>query len=104
MDRIRRDDQVVVLAGKDRGKRGQVREVAKVQKRVFVQGLNMVQRHQKQRSEREQAGIITKEAAIHVSNVRLICKACQQPTRITRRVRADGVKVRVCKLCQQDID
>lgn len=104
MDRIRRDDQIVVLAGKERGKRGQVRDVVKSQKRVFVQGLNIVQRHQKQRSEREQAGIISKEAALHVSNVKLICKSCLEPTRVTTRVRPDGVKVRVCKQCQEDID
>jgi large subunit ribosomal protein L24 len=104
MDRIRRDDQVLILAGKERGKRGQVREVVKSQKRVFVQGMNLVQRHQKQRSEREQAGIISKEAALHVSNVKLICKACQKPTRVGTRVRTDGVKVRVCKQCEEDMD
>jgi large subunit ribosomal protein L24 len=104
VNRIKRDDQVLVLTGKERGKRGQVREVITSQKRVVVQGLNMVQRHQKQRTEREPAGIISKEAALHVSNVKLICKACQKPTRITSRVRTDGVKVRVCKQCHQDID
>jgi len=104
MKRIKRDDQVLVLAGKERGKRGQVRDVLRSQDRVVVQGLNMVHRHQKQRNEREPAGIIQKEASIHVSNVKLICKACQKPTRITSRVRTDGVKVRVCKQCQQDID
>ena len=104
MQRIKRDDQVLVLTGKERGKRGQVREVLRTQKRVVVQGMNMVMRHQKQRTEREPAGIITKEAAIHVSNVKLICKTCLKPTRVTLRVRTDGVKVRVCKQCQQDID
>jgi large subunit ribosomal protein L24 len=102
--RIKRDDQVLVLGGKERGKRGQVRDVLRSQDRVVVQGLNMVHRHQKQRNEREPAGIIQKEAAIHVSNVKLICKACQKPTRVTSRVRTDGVKVRVCKQCQEDID
>ena len=104
MRRIKRDDQVLVLTGKERGKRGQVREVLRSQERVVIQGLNMVHRHQKQRKEREPAGIIQKEAAIHVSNVKLICKACLKPTRITSRVRTDGVKVRVCKQCHQDID
>lgn len=104
MQRIKRDDQVLVLAGKERGKRGQVRDVLRSKDRVVVQGLNMVQRHQKQRNEREPAGIIQKEAAIHVSNVKLICKSCQKPTRVTARVRTDGVRVRVCKQCQEDID
>ena len=104
MQRIKRDDQVLVLSGKEAGKRGQVRDVLLDQRRVVIQGLNMVKRHQKQRSERDPAGIIAREAAIHVSNVKLICKACQKPTRVTSRVRTDGVKVRVCKQCHQDID
>ena len=104
MKRIKRDDQILVLTGKERGKRGQVREVLQAKDRVVVQGLNMVKRHQKQRTEREPAGIIAKEASIHVSNVKLICKACQKPTRATFRIRTDGVKVRVCKLCHQDVD
>ena len=104
MQRIRRDDMVRVLGGKERGKQGQVREVLLKQERVIIQGLNMVKRHQRQRSERTPAGIIEKEGSIHVSNVRLICRACQQPTRVTFRARPDGVKVRVCKKCNQNID
>ena len=104
MQRIKRDDTVLVIAGKERGKQGQVREVLLAKQRVVVQGLNMVKRHQRQKSEREPAGIIAKEAPIHVSNVKLICRACQKPTRTHARVRTDGVKVRVCHKCQQDID
>jgi len=104
MQRIKRDDLVLVLTGKERGKQGQVREVLRGRERVIVQGLNMVKRHQRQRSEREPAGIIEKEAPIHVSNVKLICRACQKPTRVGHRVRADGVKVRICHKCAQDID
>ena len=104
MRKIRRDDQVLVTSGKERGKRGQVREVLVKKDRVVVQGLNMVKRHQRQRSEREPAGIIEKEAPIHISNVKLICRLCQKPPRITSRVRPDGVKVRVCRKCGEDID
>jgi large subunit ribosomal protein L24 len=104
MHRIKRDDQVVVLGGRERGKRGQVREVLVDKNRVVVQGLNMVKRHQKQRTEREPAGIIAKEGPIHVSKVKLICKACQQPTRVAFRVRTDGVKVRICRKCHEDVD
>jgi large subunit ribosomal protein L24 len=104
MRKIRRDDQVLVTAGKERGKRGQVREVFSKHQRVVVQGLNMVKRHQRQRSEREPAGIIEKEAPIHISNVKLICTSCQKPARVTFRVRPDGVKVRVCRLCGEDVD
>ena len=64
----------------------------------------MVKRHQRQRSEREPAGIIEKEAPIHISNVKLICRACQKPARVGFRLRSDGVKVRVCRSCSQDVD
>jgi len=104
MRKIRRDDLVVVRSGKERGKQGQVREVLTNKQRVVVQGLNMVKRHQTQRSEREPAGIIEKEAPIHISNVKLICRACQKPARVGFRVRSDGVKVRVCRSCGEDVD
>jgi large subunit ribosomal protein L24 len=104
MRRIKRDDMVLVLAGKARGKQGQVREVLPSHDRVIISGLNMVKRHQRQRTEREPAGIIEKEAPIHISNVKLICRACQKPTRVTFRVRSDGVKVRVCRACSQDVE
>ncbi len=104
MRKIKRDDQVLVVTGKERGKQGQVREVLTQKDRVIVQGLNMVKRHQRQRSEREPAGIIEKEAPIHISNVKLICKACLKPVRTGVRVRPDGVKVRVCRSCGEDID
>ncbi len=104
MQRIRRDDLVLVISGKERGKQGQVREVLTSRQRLVIQGLNMVKRHQRQQSERNPAGIIEKEAPIHVSNVKLICRACQKPTRVSFRVRSDGAKVRVCHVCHQDID
>jgi large subunit ribosomal protein L24 len=104
MQRIKRDDQVLVITGKERGKRGQVHQVITKSQRVVIQGLNLVKRHSRQRSEREPAGIIQKEAPIHVSNVKLICRACEKPTRVRFRVRTDGVKVRVCHECEQDID
>lgn len=104
MQRIKRDDLVLVITGKERGKQGQVREVLTGRQRVVIQGLNMVKRHQRQRTERNPAGIIEKEAPIHVSNVKLICRACQKPARVGFRTRTDGVKVRVCRACGQDID
>ena len=104
MRKIRRDDMVLVTNGKERGKRGQVREVFTKQDRAIVQGLNLVKRHQRQQSERTPAGIIEKEAPIHMSNLKLICRACQKPTHVGFRVRPDRVKVRVCHLCSEDID
>ena len=104
MQRIRRDDTVLVTSGKERGKQGQVREVLLRKQRIVIQGLNMVKRHQRQQSERNPAGIIEKEAPIHVSNVKLICKVCRKPTRVRFGVRGDNVKVRVCKQCGEEID
>jgi len=104
MQHIKRDDLVLVIAGKERGKQGQVHAVLGEKDRVIVQGLNMVKRHQRQRSEREPAGIIAKEAPIHLSNVKLICRSCSKPTRVGFRVRPDGVKVRICRKCGQDVD
>jgi large subunit ribosomal protein L24 len=104
MRKIRRDDQVYVTTGKERGKRGQVRQVLTKNDRVVVAGLNLVKRHQRQRDERTPAGIIEKEGSIHISNLKLICTACQKPTKVGFRTRTDGVKVRFCHLCEQDID
>ena len=104
MRRIKRDDLVLVRSGKERGKQGQVREVLDDGQKVVVQGLNMVKRHQRQRSERNPAGIIEKEAPLQASILKLICRACEKPARVGFRVRSDGVKVRVCRACGQDID
>ena len=104
MQRIRRDDTVLVIRGKERGKQGQVHQVDPAKNRIFVTGVNMVKRHQRQQDERTPAGIIEKEAPIHTSNVKLVCRACEKPVRVGFRIRSDGVKVRVCKSCEQDID
>jgi large subunit ribosomal protein L24 len=103
MRRIRRDDQVMVISGKERGKQGQVREVLPKQERVIVSGLNMVKRHKRSTDQRTPAGIIEKEGPIHVSNVKLICTSCQKPTRVRFRVGNDGTKIRVCRSCGEDI-
>lgn len=104
MKRIKRDDTVFVTRGRERGKQGQVHQVLQGKNRIVITGLNMVKRHQRQKDERTPAGIIEKEAPIHVSNVKLVCRACEKPVRVSFRVRTDGVKVRVCKSCGQDID
>ena len=104
MRRIKRDDTVVVITGKEKGKQGQVREVLPREDRVIIQGVNLVKRHRRQTVQGTPAGIIEQEAPIHVSNVKLVCPACQKPVRVGFRVRSDGVKVRVCKSCRQDID
>jgi len=104
VQRIKRDDTVLVIAGKARGKQGQVRQVLPDERRVLVQGVNMIKRHMRQRAMGAPAGIVEKEAPLHISKVMLICKSCNHPVRVGFRVRSDGVKVRVCRACGQDVD
>ena len=104
MANIRRDDMVVVLAGKDRGKTGKVNRVIREKDRLVVAGVNIATKHVKNRPGIRQAGIIHVEAPLHVSNVMLVCPTCNKPTRVGHTIREDGVKVRVCKHCQQIID
>jgi large subunit ribosomal protein L24 len=102
--KIRKDDTVVITAGKDSGKRGKVRRVWPDEERVIVEGANMIKRHSRARRAARQAGIIELEAPLHVSNVMLVCSKCGKPTRVGFQFLADGKRVRVCKSCQEVID
>lgn len=103
---VRTGDNVLVISGRERGKTGQISRVLRKEERVIVGGLNFVKRHTKPRPGVVQAGIIEKEAPIHVSNVMLICPACNRPTRVGHRMfeEAGGQrKMRVCKRCGEII-
>ena len=102
--KIRKNDTVVIIAGKDKGKRGKVRRAWPDKERGIVEGANMIKRHSRARRAARQAGIIELEAPIHVSNVMLVCEKCGTPTRVGFQFLADGKKVRVCKSCQEVID
>ncbi len=102
--KIRRNDTVQVAAGKDRGRRGDVRQVLPDDGRAVVTGVNMVKKHQRARSPQEPGGIITAEAPIRLDNLRLVCAACDRPTRVGFRRLEDGRKVRYCKRCNETID
>lgn len=104
MQRIRREDTVLVTKGKDRGRTGEVRKVITEDSRVIVTGINMVKRHMKPRGQTSPGGIIDREAPIPLANVALVCESCQQPTRIGFRAMRDGRKVRFCKRCDAGID
>ncbi len=102
--RIRKGDEVEVIAGKDRGKRGTVQEVHPAQRRIVVGGVNIVKRHQKQNPSRNiKGGIIEQPGALDVSKVMLVCPKCGEPTRVGHRVSEDGEKQRVCKNCDEAI-
>ena len=102
--KIRKEDTVVIIAGKDRGKKGKVRRALLNEDRVIVEGLNMIKRHSRARKAARQAGIIELEAPIHVSNVMLVCGKCGKPTRVNFRFLDDGKKVRICTSCREVID
>ncbi|PWK66993.1 50S ribosomal protein L24 [Aminobacter sp. AP02] len=96
MQKIRKGDKVVVLAGKDKGRTGEVLSVQPKEDKAVVRGVNMIRRHQKQ-SQTQEGGIITKEAAIHLSNLALADPKDGKPTRVGFQVQKDGTKVRVAK-------
>ena len=104
MPKIRKGDTVLVVVGKDRGKRGEVQRVLPTEDRLVVQGVNVVKRHQKGQPGVRQAGIVQKEAPLHQSKVALVCKHCGKPTRVGYRFLEDGRKVRVCRKCNEVLD
>ena len=101
---IKKDDKVIVLTGKEKGKIGAVLKVDVEKGRVIAEKINMVKRHTKPGGKSAQGGIIEKEAPIHISNLMLVCNKCAEPSRIGKRELEDGSKVRVCKKCGQLLD
>ena len=100
-----RNDNVQVIAGKDKGKSGKVLRVYPDKDRVVVEKINQIYEHVKPNPQKGiQGGIVQKEGPIHVSNLQLICAACNKPTRVSHVVLADGKKVRVCKKCNANIE
>ena len=101
---VKKGDKVQVIAGKDKGKKGKVLRSFPSNDRVLVEGANMIKKHARATGRTRQAGIIEREAPIHVSKVMLLCDKCSRPTRIGRRFLEDGKKVRYCKSCGEVID
>ena len=100
---IKKDDTVIVLSGKDKGKKGKVLEVMPRDRKVIVEKINVVSRHTKPRREGEEGGILQKEAPIYACKVMRVCPKCNKPTRPASKLQADGKKVRVCKKCGAEI-
>jgi large subunit ribosomal protein L24 len=95
---IKTGDQVVVVAGKEKGKRGKVLRLLTKKDRVVVERINMVKRHVKPSQKHPQGGVVEKEGSIHLSNVRLYCVKCEAPRRI-QAADKDGTKIRACAKC-----
>lgn len=101
---VKKDDTVVVITGKDKGKKGKIMVADPGKGRVIVSGVNMITRHQKAKSQTEPGGIIHKEGAIAASNVMLFCSKCDKGVRTGVKVLENGSKVRVCKKCGEVLD
>jgi large subunit ribosomal protein L24 len=102
---IRRNDNVVVITGKDRGKRGRVLKVDPAKNRLIVEGVNFIKRHTKPNPQRQiKGGVIEREASLHASNVQVVCPECSKPTRLGRKILGDGRKVRICRKCEGVVD
>lgn len=101
---VKKGDTVVVLTGKDKDKKGKVIGVIPEEGRVLVEGVNVVTKHKKPRSQMQQGGIVKQEAPVHSSNVMLVCPRCGKPTRAARKVHESGEKDRACKKCGESID
>lgn len=102
--KIRKDDQIMVIAGKERGKTGKVTKVNPEKATVLVEKLNVVKRHQKPSQKYKHGGIIEKEAPIAISNVMLLCAKCKGPVRVGKKSLDDGKRVRFCKKCGEVLD
>ena len=102
--RIKKDDKVKVLTGKDKGKIGKVLKVVKKTNRVIVENINVVKVHQKPTQANPQGGIVEKNMPVHASNLMIMCNSCVKPTRISMKLLEDGKRVRICKQCNQQID
>ncbi|WP_041083308.1 50S ribosomal protein L24 [Thermotoga profunda] len=102
--RIRKDDLVQVISGKDKGKRGKILKVIPRENKVVVQGINMVKRHQRPIPQLREGGIIEREAPVYASKVMLVCPNCDKPVRVGAKFLEDGTKVRICKKCGEVID
>jgi len=96
--KLRREDLVQVIAGKDRGKQGKILRIDREKGRVIVSGVNMVHKAMKKKSQTDRGGIVEVEAPLHISNVMIMCKKCNKPVRIGYKI-ADGKKQRVCRKC-----
>jgi large subunit ribosomal protein L24 len=102
--KIHKEDNVLVISGKSKGKKGKVRFVFPDQNRVLVEGINMIKTHSRAKAQVRQAGLIEREAPINLANVMIICKSCNKPARIGFKRLEDGRKVRICRNCQEVLD
>ena len=96
---VRKDDTVVILSGKEKGKKGKVLETSPKEQKLIVEGINLVTKHVKPRRQGEPGGIVKAEGAIYACKAMLVCPSCGKATRVAHKVLEDGTKKRMCKKC-----
>jgi len=96
---VKKNDQVTVVAGKEKGKTGKILSVLFKKNRVIVEKVNFIKRHARPDAKNRQGGIVEREGTIHISNVMIVCSKCNKATRIGKKSLEDGKKVRICKKC-----
>ena len=105
---LRKNDNVLVITGKDRGKKGRILKVVPSKNgkvRLIVEGVNLIKRHTKPNPGKNiKGGIVEREASLHASNVQLVCPECGAQTRVGRKILGDGRKVRICRKCEGVVD
>jgi large subunit ribosomal protein L24 len=101
---VKKEDTVLVLSGKDRGKKGKVLGVNPSTNQVLVEGVNISTKHKKPKGRYQQGGIVHQEAPVNGSNVMLVCDKCGKPTKVAKKILDNGQKVRSCKKCDEVID
>jgi len=101
---LKKNDLVMVMAGKEKGKSGRILKVFPRKNRALIEKINFIKRHTRPSGQTKQGGIIEREAPIHVSNVMVICEKCNLPIRVGKKILDDGKKVRVCKKCGELLD
>lgn len=101
MQKIKKNDIVQIIKGKDRGKKGKVLNVIEEGKRVLVEGLNLAKKHKRQSSQDQKGGIISIEMPLSISNLMVFCKSCSKPARVGFNISKDNTKARFCKSCKE---
>ncbi len=103
MFKIKKNDKVKIIQGKDKGKIGKVLRISPREEKLYVEGANIINRHTRQKSQNQPGGIIKKEGPINISNVKLVCPGCGKDSRVGFEIKDGGEKVRICKNCGQQI-
>jgi len=103
MLKVKKNDKVRVISGKDKGKTGKVLRIEPDKNKIYIERINIIKRHTRKKGQNQPGGIISKEGPIHLSNVRVICPNCGKLSRVGFEIKDSGEKIRICRKCGQQI-